>query len=49
MVYVFQELLAGLGVERRKKAAHAHLAARCAKQHLAVDDERRERHVVAFL
>ena len=43
------KLLAGLGIERGKEAAHAHLPARGAQQHLAIDDERRQRHVVALL
>src|SRR5439155_51531 len=42
------ELLAGLRIEGREEAAHAQFTARCAEQHLAVDDERRERQVVAF-
>src|SRR5467141_4974243 len=43
------ELLAGLRIEGREEAACAQFTARYAEQHLAVDDERRERQVVAFL
>src|SRR5262249_58247832 len=42
-------LLAGLRIERREETAHAQFAAGRAEQHLAVDDERRQRHVVALL
>ncbi len=41
--------LAALGVERLDEAADAELAARDADHDLAVHDQRRERHVVAFL
>src|SRR5262249_47335127 len=42
------QVLPGLRIERREEAAHAQFAAGRAEQHLAVDDERRERHVVAL-
>ena len=42
-------LLAGVGIERRDEAANAELAAGRADHHLAVGDQRRERHVVAGL
>src|SRR4051812_43828845 len=36
----------GLGIHSGNEAAHAKFAARCAEDHLTVDDEWRERHVV---
>ena len=43
------ELLAGPGIDRGHEAAHTQFAARCAEDHLAVDDQRRHRHVVGLL
>ena len=41
--------LAGVGIERLDKAAHAELAPRHADKHLALHDQRRHRHVVTGL
>src|ERR1700758_3608810 len=40
--------LPGFGVKRRDEAAHAKLAARNADHHLAVSNQRRQRHVISL-
>ncbi len=41
--------LSGLGIERRDKPTNAELSARDAHHHLAVGDERRQRHVIPIV